>query len=402
MGDLIPGISGYQRGPYGGRVARGLLAPSPASGYFTPRSSFPMVASWPEPPSPWGQVPSTQPWTPWWLRQSTPRLFYPDPIRNNFPVWSSPPPGGGIIPPPGGTTPPPGGTIPPPGSMTSPPGGWYPEPGPSTGPGGDTGGDGGPTGPPGDSVSIGDVAAPGDTGTGVSGSVSPSSGGGFSISIPGTGMSVSPTVGLNSGLVGTIGQAFGLPGSFLGDIAVSVLGGPLAGIANSVLGQALQAAQAQFAFRSLISNPPRSGTAGGSPAVGLTPADIDLAIQAEHGETGDVGVTGLTPADVDVAVTAEQGETGAGTTGDTGGTPGVDGAPAGPYHRGGMIPNRGRRALETVPIIAKEGEFVMRPEVTRRFAPILELINASPNLSIEQLMQLIAGAQTADQYRGRV
>ena len=56
---------------------------------------------------------------------------------------------------------------------------------------------------------------------------------------------------------------------------------------------------------------------------------------------------------------------------------GIGGAGDAPYHKGGMIPNRGSPALEDVNIRAKETEFVLKPEASRYYGKgILGALNA--------------------------
>src|SRR3990167_1065802 len=359
-----------------------------------------------------------------WNRQSPPQLFWPNRDVNQFPVWPYPgpslieppvvpPPGGGTAPPPGGTIPPgyPPGT--PPGVVGSyPPSAFGPQPGPSTGAGGDTGEDS--SGPPGG----------GGTGGGFGF-------GGFSVSPNFSGRGISFGGALGQGL-----DALGLGpvASNVANVALSVLGGPFAGIVNAGLGGIIGGVRGYNAMQnlnllSMLARAPRSSVGDVDPNIGLTPTLNDLAVQAEHGGTGETG-----PPGIDTGVTGPTGVT-SGQSGEPGGPPGDVGVrggggsgggdgpggggprgggggagdagsgpgdPGGPFHRGGMIPNRGMSQLETVPITAKEGEFVVRPEAVRKFAPILEWMNNAPSqASPEHLIRLIAMAKTMDQHRGR-
>ena len=383
-----------------------------------------------------------------WNRQSSPQLFWPDRDVNQFPVWpysgSSPSVPPGVPPPGGGTTPPPGGTIPPGSPPGTSPGASGPQPGPSTGEGS--------TGAGGD-MGMGNPAPSGldapnsDAGPYSGGIATPV--GNFFGNVPGVNYSFSLAPGIGSGAFGrgvnAISDALGLSptvgqtGSFLGNLAVSVFGTPLAGIINSALGslfgtgQLSQQAQTLNTARSFdlgLFGPRGFGLGVDPPGVG---GQIGIeGLDSPTGPVGVSGVTGLSPGQIgNIGVTGQtgiglsqeaidamgmtSGPPGGGEGGEGPGNPGGEGVgggagtsgagpgdPGGPFHRGGMIPNRGTSQLETVPIKAKEGEFVVRPEAARKFAPILEWINNAPSqASPEHLIRLIAMAKTMDQHRGR-
>lgn len=341
-----------------------------------------------------------------WFRQSPPQLFWPNRDVNQFPVWPypgpPPPDGPPVVPPPGGGNPPPGGTVPPgypPGTTPAvaasyPPWAFGPNPGPSTGAGGDTG------------------------------EGSPSSGGGFGLG----GFSISPNFsGRGISFGGALGQgldALGLGpvGSTLGNMAISVLGGPLAGIANATLGGVIGGVRGYNAMQnlsllSMLARAPRSSGVDTSsdPTTDVNMSLVDEGIgmtsgqpgvDATGGGTGPSGAGGPSgnPSGDPSGESASGGATGGGGSSASGGGGDSDsGDGPGPgFHKGGLIPNRGISQLETVPIKAKEGEFVIRPEAARKFAPILEWINNAPSqASPEHLIRLIAMAKTMDQRRGQ-
>ena len=196
---------------------------------------------------------------------------------------------------------------------------------------------------------------------------------------PGQISTVNFGAGVLGGLVGTTPQGISFTIS-------SPYGGTLASLnpnlTPSQLNQAFKTMQSNIPFNL---NPPDP-----DPTVtGLTPADIDIATQAEQGETGggpDGGPDG-----------GPGGSPGAGTGGVSGGGEG-----AGDLRYGGFVRDRSRRKGGAEPITAHQGEFVVRPEATRRFAPILEWINNAPkSASTEQLMRFITTARSVDQRKRR-
>lgn len=437
-GDFFQGLAlshGIGRQP---RLSANIALPGPSIGVSpdtapshrrdTEVSNYPFTGSIPNLIAPWPQTPQTTQFDPWWYQDPTPRLYYPSWEQNQFPVYS-----GYWLPPPFG--PYPVITPPPSDGVQQPPGGGTQPPPIGTGTGLDIGG--GPGGPGfwsgGPSTGEGSTGVGGDVGAGDTSGI----GSGGSLDVSGLGLNLGNTsinVGLGPGgisfggyLGNTIGNAIGgVPGVVVGGLVNAALSAisPPVGLANTALGFLSglgQTAQGVFALNTLGRFAGRPTGSGLDESMNeITQNLVDLAVesvsnpginapgagvpgQGVPGTTEGVGVPGVglgleglglsgAPAD------APSPDVGVSSTGDAPGT-------TGDYHQGGIIPNIGSLKLSPRRITVKEGEFVIRPEATRIFAPILSWINdyptKKPEQSLDDLLAILAQYQTQDQQMGR-
>jgi hypothetical protein len=115
----------------------------------------------------------------------------------------------------------------------------------------------------------------------------------------------------------------------------------------------------------------------------------------------DPTAVSLTPEDVDIATEAEQGDTGEpdGPTGGPGGnsgspTGGGDSGNPGDFHRGGVIPDRQRRPGLEESITAQQGEYVVKLGPSKKYRRLLDAINADDPTKIKQQAKSLKEALT--------